>query len=169
MNNKCNLNSVIDLIYRSEELDNYYIYPDWQLISDHTPLSICIPIFEECFSTKKWVLIKDSEEEEKNFINFIASIYAIDTSDIHNENSLENVIQIIAWSANSLWNCHINITKHSKIWWDASCSNILERYRSIKKLRTGKHLKTQSRKLNAISSIRKFKKLLTEKWAHETL
>ena len=105
------------LRHGSEEFDNHHIYPDWQLISDHAPLSICIPIFEECFSTKKWVLIKDSEEE-KNFINnFIASIYAIDTSDIHNENSLEDVVQTIAWSADSLGNCHsrtINITKHSK-------------------------------------------------------
>ena len=44
----------------------------------------------------KSVLIKDSEEE-KNFINnFIASICTIHTSDIHDENSLENIVQTIA-------------------------------------------------------------------------
>jgi len=96
--NKCNSNSVIDLMFlkhRSEEFNNHHIHLEWQLISDHTLLSICIPIFEEHFSTKKQVLIKDNEEE-KNFINnFIISIYVINTSDIHNENYLKNDIQTI--------------------------------------------------------------------------
>jgi len=38
-----------------------------------------------------------------------------------------------------------------------------------KKLRTEKHSKTQSRKLNAIFLIRKFKKSLIEKQAYGTL
>jgi len=147
MDNECNLNSVINLMFLrhgSEEFDNHHIHLDWWFISDYDPLSIHIPIFEEHFSTKKWVLIKNSEEE-KNFINkFITSICAIDTSDIHDENSLENVVQTIAQSANSFWNYHsrtINITKHSKSWWDTSYSNILERYRSMKKIENWKVFK----------------------------
>jgi len=49
-------NSVINLMFlrhKSEEFNNHHIHLDWQFISDHTPLSIHIPIFEECFSTKK--------------------------------------------------------------------------------------------------------------------
>ena len=152
MDNECNSNLVIDLTflrYESEEFNNHHIHLDWWFISDHTPLSICISIFEECFSTKKQVLIKDSEEE-KNFINnFIALIHTIDTSDIHDENSLENVIQTIAWSADSFWNHYsrtINITKHSKSWWNASCSNTFERYRNMKKIKDWKAFRNTIKK-----------------------
>ena len=86
MDNEHNLNLVIDLMFLkhgSEEFGNHHIHLDWQFISDHAPLSIHIPTFEEHFSTKKQVLIKDSEEK-KNFINkFITLICAINTSDIH--------------------------------------------------------------------------------------
>ena len=43
-------NSVIDLMflqYGSSELDQHSILPDFQLFSDHAPLSINIPIFKE--------------------------------------------------------------------------------------------------------------------------
>ena len=42
-------NSVIDLMFlcsRSSELNNYFIYLDWQLTLDYTPLTITIPIIE---------------------------------------------------------------------------------------------------------------------------
>ena len=49
-------NSTIDLIflsYRSSKLDHYSIHPENCLSSDHAPLSINIPIFEEVILTSK--------------------------------------------------------------------------------------------------------------------
>ena len=54
--NSQDLNSVLDLIFlqfRLEELDNHLIQPEWYFTSDHTPLTITIPIVKEHIQTKK--------------------------------------------------------------------------------------------------------------------
>jgi len=50
------VNLVLDLIFLhfgSDEFNNYIIHLDWRLASDHTPLTIVIPIVEEHIQTKK--------------------------------------------------------------------------------------------------------------------
>ena len=50
------VNSTIDLMflrYRSTELNQYSIHPDWWLTSDHAPLSITVPIVDETINTSK--------------------------------------------------------------------------------------------------------------------
>ena len=57
-------NSVIDLMflrYGSAELDNYSILPDSRLSSDHVPLLIDIPIFNEIIYTSKLTIYPKSE------------------------------------------------------------------------------------------------------------
>ena len=57
-------NSVINLMflhYRSSELDNHSIYPKNQLSSDHAPLFIDIPIFEEAIHTLKFSIPPKSD------------------------------------------------------------------------------------------------------------
>jgi len=57
-------NSVINLMFlcnSSSEMDNHSIHPDWRLLSDHTPLTIVIPIVEEHINSRKYLIIKDSE------------------------------------------------------------------------------------------------------------
>jgi len=45
-------------------MDNHLIYPEWQLISDHAPLTIVIPIVEEHINTRKCTIVKNSEKEQ---------------------------------------------------------------------------------------------------------
>ena len=49
-------NSVLDLVFLQlflTEFDNYHIYPDWRLTSDHAPITINILIFDKHIPTKK--------------------------------------------------------------------------------------------------------------------
>ena len=49
-NNAWDSNSVLNLVFlclNSQEFDNYHIYPDWRLISDHAFISVNIFIIEE--------------------------------------------------------------------------------------------------------------------------
>jgi len=64
--NNQDFNSILDLIFLqsfSSELNNHHIHPDWRLTSDHTPISVDIPIFDEHISSKRRFLIKNSNEE----------------------------------------------------------------------------------------------------------
>jgi len=44
-------------------MDNYLIYPEWQLTSDYVSLTIVIPIVKEHIDTRKHTIVKNSEEE----------------------------------------------------------------------------------------------------------
>jgi len=80
-------NSVIDLMFLHSglsKLNNYVIHLDWQLTSDHVPLTVTIPIMEEFIQTSKLSLPKKSEEEEA-FIKEVSSIISfINTSNLSN-------------------------------------------------------------------------------------
>ena len=76
-------NSVIDLMflwYRSSELDRHSILPNSHLSSDHTPLSIDIPIFEEITQTSKLTLVPKSEQETVFINDIISNFKTLDTS-----------------------------------------------------------------------------------------
>ena len=103
----------------SEELNNYFIYPNWQLASDHAPLTITIPITEEHIQTKKRTIVKDSEEEKTFVNNLIKVIKDIDTSVLSKVNSFKNAIFAITYAIDELWEKNskiVNISKHSKSW-----------------------------------------------------
>jgi len=118
----------------SSELNNHSIHPDWRLLSNHAPLTIIIPITEEHIVSRKCSIIKDSEEESTFIKDLTNSIRNIDTSNITNldraVNEFASVVEI-TWEKNSKV---INITRHSKSWWDKSCCRDLEKYRSSKSL-----------------------------------
>jgi len=77
--------SVIDLMFlhsESNELNNHAIHPDWQLTSDHAPLTVTISIEEEFVQTAKLLLPKKSDKEEA-FIKEVSSIIKfLDTSNL---------------------------------------------------------------------------------------
>ena len=98
--------------------------------SNYVPFTITIPIVEKCINTSKWFIVKNSEEEA-TFIKDLTSLFrSINTSFILDITSLDQTINDftkvveIAWEKNVKT---INITKHSKSWWDDSCSRNLEK------------------------------------------
>jgi len=68
------------------------------LVLDHALLTITILIIEEHIQTKKYMIVKDNEEE-KIFVNkVIKDIKDIDTSDLSDVVSLKNVVCSFACS-----------------------------------------------------------------------
>ena len=140
-------NSVLDLMFLrfgSEELNNYYIHPDWCLVLDHALLTITIPIVEEYTQIKKYMIVKDSKKE-KTFINeVIKATKDINTSNLLDAISLKSAVCFFAWSLDIIWEKNskiINITKHLKSWWDVKCSKDLEMYRLSKHIKDWKQFK----------------------------
>jgi len=106
-------------------------------MSNHAPLTITIPISEEHIDLRKRSIIKDSEEETFFIKDLISSIRNLHTPNFLDKDGLERVviefIKVVkcTWEKNSKI---VNITKHSKSWWNTSCSRDLERYRSTRSL-----------------------------------
>ena len=120
--NDHNSNSIIGLMFLhngSSELDNYLIHSDWYLMSNHTSLTITIPISKEHIDSRKRSIIKDSKEEMSFIKDFISSIRNLHTSNLLDEDGLERVVieftKVVecTWEKNSKF---VNITKHSKRW-----------------------------------------------------
>jgi len=116
-----NSNSVIDLIFlclNSLEFNNHTIHLEWRLSSDYTPLTIDIAINKELIHTKKYTIIKNSEEKNKFITELIKSIKRLNTENISSKDILEWVVQKFTDKTNSIWfkNLEIvNIMKHSKL------------------------------------------------------
>lgn len=149
-NNDYDSNSVIDLMslrYESDEPDSYSIHLDQRLVSNHAPLTICIPIFGELITTKKQTLVKDSDKEKQFISILINHICKINTSTISNITSLEYSIQSIAQAMEKLQLQNaktVNITRKSKSWWDNNYSRDLEQYRSSRHIEDWKKIQKHS-------------------------
>ena len=88
-------NSVIDLMFlcnRSSELDHHTILPESRLSSDHTPLSVNIPITEEIIQTPKLTLAPKSEQETAFIHDIILNLKHLDTSNIMDTEVLKHVV-----------------------------------------------------------------------------
>ena len=73
-------NLTIDLMFLrcdSIELNQYSIYPDWWLTSDHAPLSVTIPIANKFITTLK-LLIQQNSKQENTFIKKVISVKIVD-------------------------------------------------------------------------------------------
>ena len=140
-------NSVIDLMFLcsgSWELNEHIIHSDWRLLSNHAPLTITISIAEEFIHFSKLKIPKNSEEEEI-FVKEIINIFkALNTSSITNRELLEYTINSLvtrieqAWLSNAK---NVNITKHSKKWWNDNCNWSLRKYRESRNLEDWKLFK----------------------------
>ena len=128
-------NSVIDLMflrYGSNELDNHSILPEWRLSSDHAPLIIDIPIFEEFIQTSKLAISPNSEQETEFIKDVISNFSKLDTSNIVDIDILDQIVNQLSVTAKQMWFKNTKkskSSKHSKQWWSESCRNALSTYR----------------------------------------
>ena len=132
--------SVIDLMflcYRSSEMDNHLIHLEWKLISDHTSLTIVIPLVKEHINTRKQTIVKNSNEEWKFIKNLYEFLRNIDTSNIVDYLCLDKIVNNFASAVENVWMNNskiVNIMVHSKSWWNTKYSNNLDIYRFSRSL-----------------------------------
>jgi len=117
------------------KFNNHTIHPEWRLSSDYTPLTVDIATNKELIHTKKYTIVKNSEEENKFITELIESIKGLNMENISSKEVLEQVVQEFANKMNSIWFKNlkiINITKHLKLWWNEKYQKELEKYRLLK-------------------------------------
>ena len=139
-NNTQNSNLVLDLVFLHPNLtehNNYHIHLEWRLISDHTPITIDIYIYEEQVQTRKQSLPKNSKEEAYFVKELIYSIKRLSTDPISSIDALEIIVQKFTNNIDRIWHRHskmVNITRYSKVWWNNNCCRDLDIYRQFRQL-----------------------------------
>ena len=119
--------SVLDLMFLhsdSSKLNCHVIHPSWRLTSNYAPLTITITIEEEYIMNTKLSLSKNSKQEEEFIKEVICVFKSLDTTNLVDHESLEQIIDNLATSIEQVWNSNarrVKITKHSKIWWNEDC------------------------------------------------
>jgi len=133
-------NLVPDLMFLrsdSSELNSHHIYPESRLLSDHTPISIEIPIIEEVIQSSKFMILPKSDQE-KAFINEVISNFkTLSTNNIDDSNKLDNIIHQLGLIINQAWKNNTKksrLSKHSKQWWSNKCGRALQNYRTSRSL-----------------------------------
>jgi len=141
-------NTVIDLMflrYGSVELDKHTILPDSRLSSDHTPLSINIPIFEEIIQSSKFTITPKSDQEMEFIKDVISNFKSLDMTNIDDSEKLERLVNQLGLIVEQSWSKNAKkskISKHSKQWWLESCSQALDTYRTTRSRENWKFFKT---------------------------
>ena len=140
-------NSIIDLMflcYRSSELDHHTILSKSRLSSDHTPLSINIPIFEEIIQMSKLTLTPKSDHETAFIKDIILNFEILDMSNIKDIGKLKRGVNQLRTIINQAWTKNAKkskISKHSKQWWLEECKWSLDNYSSSRSLKNWKKFK----------------------------
>ena len=131
-------NLVINLMFLrsgSYELDHHHILPDHRLSSDHAPLTIDIPIKDECVQFTKLSIIPGSDKE-KDFIKDVTSnMLTLNTSNIDSVDNLISVVNQLGSIVEHMWTKNskrTKITKHLKQWWLESCRSAISKYRDTR-------------------------------------
>jgi len=86
------LNFIINLMflcYSSSKLNQHSILPESRLSSDHAPLSVDIPLFEEIIQTSKLTLASKSDQESAFIEDIISNFKNLDISNIEDIDKLE--------------------------------------------------------------------------------
>jgi len=129
-------NLVIDLMFLrsgSIELDRHTILSESRLSSDHVPLSIDIPIYDEVIQSSKLVITPGSDQEKEFIKDVMSSLVSLDTSNIESIESLNQIVNQLGSIIEQIWSKNAKrsrISKYFKQWWSDLCSLALNNYRS---------------------------------------
>ena len=99
-------NSVIDLIFLhsgSNKLNNHLIHPDWRLSSNHTSLTISIPIVKENVISFRLSISKNSEEEAIFVKEATMIIKNLNTSNLIDHDKLEDIVNLLKSKIKQAW------------------------------------------------------------------
>jgi len=105
------------LKYGLEELDNYFIHPEWRLSSDYTLLTISILIEKQHIHNRKRSIAKDSVKVKIFIKDMIKDFTTIDISNLTDIESLEIAVNSFALAIDRAWEKNskiITISRHSK-------------------------------------------------------
>ena len=132
------------LRYGLPELNHHSILPESHLSSDHAPLSIDIPIYEEVICTSKLSIPPKSDQETAFIKEIISNFKNLDTSDIGDIEKLECIVNQLGAIIDQAWTKNAKkskISKHSKQWWTEEYSRSLNNYRMTRSLDNWKSFK----------------------------
>ena len=105
-----------------------------------------ISIAKENIVSSKFFIVKNSKEEASFIKDISYAIKNIDTADLSDIYLLEGITNTLVskientWRVNSKW---VNITRHSKSWWNEECSLALSNYRITRSLENWKIFKNK--------------------------
>jgi len=88
---------------RSNKLNNHSIHSDWHLSSDHTPLTISIPIAEKNIISSRLSILKNSEEEAAFVKEATVIIKNLNTSNLMDHNKLEDIVNLLKSKIKQAW------------------------------------------------------------------
>ena len=156
-------NSVINLMflrYGSAELDKHSILPDSRLSSNHAPLLIDIPIFDEVIYMSKLTITSKSEQETEFIKDVISKVKLLDMTNIDDIDKLDRIVNQLGSIVELLWaknakkspNILSNGGQRCVVW--LSISTELQEV-----AKTGSSSNRQSKTLSNLSLTTKFKKL----------
>jgi len=156
------LNSVIDLMFLhfdSSKLNQHSILLESRLSSDHTPLTVTIPLFKEIVQTSKLILASKSNQESEFIQDVISNFKGLDMTSIEDSNKLNQVIKQFSSIIDNVWTKnqeYLNIPNNGgqKI---AAVLSTSTDHQEV--LRIGRNSRRLSKTPRDHSSMTKFKKL----------
>jgi len=79
------------------------IHSNWQLSSNHAPLTVFIPITEENILLSRLLILKNSEEEATFVKEATAIIKNLDISNLIDCNKFEDIVNLFASKIEQAW------------------------------------------------------------------
>jgi len=103
-----------------------------------------ITIEEEYIDLFKISIAKNSKEEKKFIKDVLLAIKSINISDLSDISKIKDVTNSFASKVKLAWKLNakrVQMTKHSKSWWNEDCNHTLTNYRSSRSLENWKIFK----------------------------